>query len=92
MCERSPHHYRTWGEIRVLRWILQRQKKNNPQFAFQAPEAENKQRFLERDTLNTLAVGYSYAEQLCEISCSEMPSINFEPFENQMCARSTGVG
>lgn len=36
-------------------------------FAFQAPKAGNKQQFLERDMLNTLAAGYSRAKQLCEI-------------------------
>lgn len=49
--------------------MLQCENQNNPLFAFQAPGAENKQRFLERDMLNTLPVGYSGAKQLCEISC-----------------------
>lgn len=36
-------------------------------FAFRALKAGNKQQFLERDMLNTLAAGYSRAKQLCEM-------------------------
>lgn len=50
--------------------MLQSENQNKPLFAFQAPAAENKQQFLERDMLNTLPGGYSCAKQLYEISCS----------------------